>query len=253
MLSFDQIVVFLVIAFILISLYKELIGPAFTFLIGVMILGIFEIVTPKEILAGFANEQLVVVILLLLIGDIIRRTGLLDAYFAKIFDKNSSKKTFLFKMTASVAGFSAFLNNTPLVAIMMPYVNNWSKSNGISPSKMLIPLSYATIIGGTATLIGTSTNLIVNGMVIEQKIIPNMEKIHMFDFAWVGLPMIVIGVLYLVFFSDKLLPNHQSKVDEFNNDAQNYIVEVQIRKNSSLNRENHRRSTLKEFARIISS
>jgi di/tricarboxylate transporter len=234
MLSFDQIVVFLVIAFILISLYKELIGPAFTFLIGVMILGIFEIVTPKEILAGFANEQLVVVILLLLIGDIIRRTGLLDAYFAKIFDKNSSKKTFLFKMTASVAGFSAFLNNTPLVAIMMPYVNNWSKSNGISPSKMLIPLSYATIIGGTATLIGTSTNLIVNGMVIEQKIIPNMEKIHMFDFAWVGLPMIVIGVLYLVFFSDKLLPNHQSKVDEFNNDAQNYIVEVQIRKNSSL-------------------
>jgi di/tricarboxylate transporter len=137
-------------------------------------------------------------------------------------------------MTSIVAAMSAFLNNTPLVAIMMPYVNNWSKTNKIAPSKMLIPLSYAAILGGSATLIGTSTNLIVNGLVIDQKVFPNIHSLNLFDFVYVGLPMAVIGILYLVFFSDKLLPSHTNSIEKFDNDAQNYIVEAQIRPNSPL-------------------
>lgn len=203
-------------------------------MIGVLTLGLFGILSPAEILSGFANEQIAVIILLLLLGDIIRRTSLIDILFNKVFDKNMSKRNFLFKMTSIVAGMSAFLNNTPLVAIMMPYVNNWSKTNKIAPSKMLIPLSYAAILGGSATLIGTSTNLIVNGLVIDQKVFPKIESLELFDFVYVGLPMAIIGILYLVFFSDKLLPSYLNSIEQFDDEAQNYIVEAQIRKNSPL-------------------
>ena len=234
MISFDQIVVIIVILFILVSLYKEYIGPAFTFLIGVLILGFFNILTPQEILQGFANEQIAVVVLLLLLGDIIRRTDLIESLFDRIFNKNMSKRSFLLKMTTLVASLSAFFNNTPLVAIMMPYVSNWSKTNNISPSKLLIPLSYAAILGGSATLIGTSTNLIVNGLVSDQKVFPQLEALHLFDFVYVGLPMAIIGILYLTFVSDALLPSHDDNISKFNKDAKNYIVEVHLRKNSSL-------------------
>ncbi|MBN2669213.1 MAG: SLC13 family permease [Bacteroidales bacterium] len=234
MISFDQIIVIIVILFILIALYKELIGPAFTFVIGVLTLGIFKILTPSEILKGFANEQIAVIILLLLIGDIIRRTSLIDTVFEKAFSRKISQKHFTFRMTSIVAGMSAFLNNTPLVAIMMPYVNSWSKSNNVAPSKLLIPLSYAAILGGSATLIGTSTNLIVNGLVIDQTIFPELGSLHIFDFSAVGIPMIVVGVIYLVFFSEKLLPSVVDNIERFNVEAQNYIVEAQIRKSSHL-------------------
>ncbi len=216
------------------SLYKEYIGPAFTFLIGVLILGSFKILSPQEILDGFANEQIAVVVLLLLLGDIIRRTSLIDNLFNKIFGKNMSKRSFLLKMTSLVATMSAFFNNTPLVAIMMPYVSSWSKTNKIAPSKLLIPLSYAAILGGSATLIGTSTNLIVNGLVIDQKVFPNLEPLHLFDFVYVGLPMAIIGILYLTFISNYLLPSHTDSIEKFNKEAQNYIVEAQIRTKSKL-------------------
>lgn len=234
MITFDQILVFVVIAFILVSLYKEYIGPAFTFLIGVLALGFFNILTPQEILNGFANEQIAVIVLLLLLGDIIRRTSLIDSLFERVFGQNMSKRSFVLKMTTIVAAMSAFFNNTPLVAIMMPYVSNWSKTNNIAPSKLLIPLSYAAILGGSATLIGTSTNLIVNGLVIDQQVFPGLESLQLFDFVYVGLPMAVIGILYLTFVSNYLLPSHTGNIERFNSEAQNYIVEAQIRKNSSL-------------------
>src|SRR6056297_4119254 len=207
MLTFDVVIVLIVLIFILISLYKEILGASFTFVIAVVALGFFGILTPKEILSGFANEQIFVIILLLLIGDIIRRTGVLEFFFDRIFQSARSVKGFMVRMMIFIATFSAFLNNTPLVAIMMPYVNNWSKRNNISPSKLLMPLSFAAILGGCATLVGTSTNLIVSGMVADQDIVEEIGALNIFDFAYVGVPMIVIGLVYLYFFSDRLLPN----------------------------------------------
>ena len=234
MITFDLIVVFVVILFILIALYKEIMGATFTFVIAVVTLGFFGILTPREILSGFANEQIAVILLLLLLGDIIRQTAVVEVLFDKIFKSAKSYRGFLSRMTLIIAGFSAFLNNTPLVAVMMPYVNNWCKRNDISPSKFLMPLSYAAILGGCATLIGTSTNLIVNGMVVDQKIIPGLESLNIFEFAYVGVPMIFIGFLYLLFFGEKLLPANEDLMDEFTQHTREYLVEAEIRKNSQL-------------------
>ncbi len=230
----DQIIVIVVILFIIISLYKNLVGPGFTFIIALSALGFMGILTPKEILSGFANEQLAVIIILLLIGEIIRKSNLIDSYFNNFFSRTKTYKKFIFRLIFPVAGLSAIINNTPLVAIIMPYVLNWGKKHNIAPSKLLIPLSYSAILGGTATLIGTSTNLVVNGMVSEQNIFPEFKSIDIFDFTPVGLSMIIIGGLYLIFVSNKLLPNKKDPLYNIDLFSREYIVEVMVTKGSDL-------------------
>lgn len=231
---FGGTLVIIAVIFILLSLYLEWIGPAYTFLVAVVFLGIFGVLTPTEILAGFANEQLAVIILLILLGDIIRRTSVIEIAFERIFKKADTVSRFRNRMMIMVGFFSAFLNNTPLVAIMMPFVHNWSKKHNESPSKLLIPLSFAAILGGCVTLIGTSTNLIVSGFVQDQSIIPNLEALNMFDFAWVGVPMLILGYIYLALFSNRLLPWNKDALSDISRSSRKFIVEAQIRPKSHL-------------------
>ncbi|MBN1182593.1 MAG: SLC13 family permease [Bacteroidales bacterium] len=234
-MNFDLILVFAVILFILVSLYWELLGPSFTFMVGIAILGFFGVLTPSEILSGFANEQIAVILLLLVFGEIIKNTGVVEVLFDKIFRGAKTYRGFLSRMTILISSFSAFLNNTPLVALMMPYVHTWCKKSKISPSKFLMPLSYAAILGGCATLIGTSTNLIVNGMVVDQQIIPGLKSLNIFDFAWVGIPMMIIGFFYLLFLGDRLLPNISKDIQsDFNANTREYLIEAIVREDSHL-------------------
>ena len=229
----EQIIVYIVITFILLSLYFNWLGAAFTFVLGILTLGIAGILAPKEILGGFANEQIIIIIVLLLIGDIIRSKGILNNFFENLVFKGSKTyKSFLGRMMVMVAGSSAFLNNTPLVAVMMPYVSKWSNKNNTASSKLLIPLSFAAILGGTITLIGTSTNLIVNGMLEDQKIFPNFHSLEIFDFAWVGIPMSIIGLIYLMLVSKRLLPNNQDIAKNVEKNLREYLVDVKITKAS---------------------
>ncbi len=231
----DQIIVFIVIAFILLSLYFNWMGTALTFMVGVLVLGLFGVLSPQEMLIGFGNEQIWLIVVLLIIGDIIRKKGILNRFFNFVLNrKNDSPKMFRLRMMIAVAPLSSFLNNTPLVAILMPYVNNWGQRYNVSSSKLLIPLSYAAILGGTLTLIGTSTNLIVNGFVESQILYTEPMSLSMFDFTLVGLPMLIIGILYLHFFSDKLLPERKPPVDEVSENPRNYIVDTIVSSKSSL-------------------
>ncbi|QZT37797.1 SLC13 family permease [Halosquirtibacter xylanolyticus] len=228
------VIVFIVLLFIVLSLYFEWTGPSFTFLIGVSVLAISGILTPKEIMAGFANEQIAVILLLLLIGDVIRKSSAIEKFFDWVFRSCHSYKSFVFRMTLVVSTMSAFFNNTPLVAIMMPYVDSWSRRNNVSSSKLLIPLSYAAILGGCATLIGTSTNLIVNGLLSEQTILPGLAPLEMFDFSLVGVPMIVVGIIYLVFFSRRLLPDKKDAMADFNHSNRDYLLQAVVNEGSPL-------------------
>lgn len=231
MAEFEIVIVLSVLLFLVISLYSELFKPITAFFVAIVLFSVTGILTPKEILSGFANEQIAVIILLLVIGNIIQKTSVIDLAFAGMFEKAKTAKGFMWRMYFYVGISSAFFNNTPLVAMMMPYVNSWSKKNKITPSKMLIPLSYAAIIGGTATLIGTSTNLIVNGLVVES----GEQELNIFDFAWVGVPMLFIGFIFIFLFSNRLLPDRQSVKARLTADNQRqYMVEAIVKKNSSL-------------------
>lgn len=234
MLTLDIVIVFIVILFILISLYTNFIGIAFTFIISVLVLGLAKILTPEEILHGFSNQHIHVILMLLLLSGIFQKTGTIEVLLDKIFHRVKTKKGFIGRMSIVVASFSAFLNNTPLVAVMMPYIYSWCKRTNNLPSKFLIPLSYATILGGCATLIGTFTNLIVNGMVNDQHIFPNLRSLEIFDFVWVGVPMIIIGTLYLMAFSNRLLPKRSSIGDDVSSGHREYIIHAQVRNDSHL-------------------
>jgi len=233
-ITFDIILVFVIILLILISLYWGLLGPSFTFVIGISILGFFGVLTPSEILSGFANEQIAVVIILLLLGDIIRQTAVIEVIFDNIFRGAKTRRGFLSRMIIIIGSFSSLLNNTPLVAVMIPYVHSWCKRKKIAPSKFLMPLSYAAILGGCATLIGTSTNLIVNGMVMEQNIIPGLEPLKIYDFAPVGFVMLFAGYFYLVFIGDRFMPERSEPLSDHPSYSREFTVEARIRSGSHL-------------------
>ncbi len=224
-------VVFGVIAFLVVALYTEWVRPAISFMIAVVVFLLFDIFDqPADALHGFANEQLAVIVLLLIVGSIFQKTRIMQLAFQLVFKPGLSSKSFLLRMMGSIGVSSAFLNNTPLVAMFMPYVHSWSRDNGKSPSKFLIPLSYASILGGCVTLVGTSTNLIANGLAVQA----GEATLGLFDFAWVGGAMLVVGLIFLLLFSNKLLPDNRDNVDKLTGSKRDYFLETQIKNNSPL-------------------
>lgn len=230
MLSLPIIIILFTILFLLAALYFEFFKPAVVFFIAILVFVIAGILSPKEALSGFANEQLAVIVLLLIISDIFRKSSVIDVLFNRLFSKSSNTSSFSFRMMSMVAGLSAFFNNTPLVAMMMPYVNRWAGKHGVASSKLLIPLSYAAILGGCVTLIGTSTNLIVNGFAVDA----GYPALSIFDFTAVGLPMLIIGVVFLLLFGSRLLPDNKLKLEAMAEDDRKYFIEAMIKADSKL-------------------
>ncbi len=229
-MTFEIALVLGVVTFIIVSLFKEWLRPGVTFIIGIVILLIFNIITPQQALNGFANEQLAIIVFLLILSNILRKSRSIESIFRSFFKKTDSPKLFLTKMTAGVGFFSAFLNNTPLVAMLMPYVYAWSKDNNHSPSKFLIPLSYASILGGCLTLYGTSTILIANAVATRL----GAPSLTMFDPSVIGGAMFLLGGLYLILFSNKLLPDNQHKSDSSDASERQYFMETLIEKDSPI-------------------
>jgi di/tricarboxylate transporter len=230
MLTTPVILLLATIVFLLSSLYLEWFKPTVSFFIAILVFIFGGILTPTEALHGFANEQLAVIVLLLIISDIFKKSSIVNVLFHQLFGKSKNVGSFKFGMMTVVASFSAFFNNTPLVAMMMPYTNSWAVKNKVAPSKLLIPLSYAAILGGCVTLVGTSTNLIVNGLAIDA----GFDPLSIFDFTAVGLPMLVIGIAYLVLFGGKLLPNTLKTSEGGESDKREFFVETYVKGGSKL-------------------
>ncbi len=222
------IIVFVVIVVMLAVLYKEVVHPSLVFLISVLIFYFSDIITLDEIVSGFSNQQILLIFLLLIISDIIKRSSIFDHVIDKIFNTRIGYKGFLLRMSLIVSPISAWLNNTPIVALMMPYVHDWAQKKKISVSKVMLPLSLIAILGGTATLVGSSTNLIVNGLAIESGI----ESLGLFDFYFVGIPLVIMGTLFIIFFSKRLLPDRRNIWDDLSEKTREYIVETVVPKES---------------------
>jgi len=229
-MSFDIILIFIVMAFLLVMLYSDRLMPSVSFLIAITVLTIGGVITPSQALSGFANDQLAVIVMLLVLSGVVRRSTMVENLFGRMLPKTLSANTFMAKMMGMVSVSSAFFNNTPLVAMMMPYVYDWCKKKKIAPSRMLIPLSYAAILGGCCTLIGSSTNLIVNGMAIEA----GLDSLNIFDFVLVGVPMLLIGIGFLLLFGKSLLPERSDVMDAYVEMSREYLVETVIKPGSEL-------------------
>lgn len=222
-LSFIQVYTLIVVIFLVFALYKELFNPAFTFFICTVALLLPGIITPVELLKGLSNQQIIVIFLLVLVT-----AGLRLIYgaeiFGKLFNTRLKPKAFLFRMMLTVSTISAFLNNTPIVAFMIPYVKDWSQRTGNPASKFLIPLSFATILGGMITVIGTSTNLVLNGLIAEY----NLPLLGLEDFLYLGMIVTVLGWIYLYYIGYALLPSNANKIEALRAHVKEYIVETEI-------------------------
>ncbi len=227
---FQVVITLLVILYMIISLFAGHQRTIVSYAISITILGLFGVISSKEILQGFANEQIAIILLLIIIGNVIHKSGLIELIFNPLFKNITTEKGFLARLLFFVSSFSSFFNNAPLVAMLMPYISNWSAKNNVNQSKLLIPLSYAAILGGSATLIGTSTNLLVNGMLIET----GHRSLGIFEFSYVGVPMILFGISYLLTIGVKLLPDRPSPVKFFGKNKREYLVEVFVAENSPL-------------------
>ena len=217
-----------ILCFSLLALNRA--SPDLVLMAGLTPLLVIGIVTPAQALAGLANEGMVTVAVLYIVVSGFRETGGINWIMQSVLGYPRSLTHAQLKLMMPVATLSAFLNNTPVVAIFIPAVNDWAKRYGISVSKLMIPLSYAAIAGGTCTLIGTSTNLVVNGLVISKTDLP---AFGIFDIAWIGVPVTLVVFIYILISQRWLLPERLPIVNKYI-DAREYTVEMLVEPGSPL-------------------
>jgi hypothetical protein len=170
-----------------------------------------KIISVGEGLEGFANQGLMTVLTLFVVAEGISKTGALDWYMGKLLGRPSTAASAQIKLMIPIAVVSAFLNNTPVVAIMIPIVQRWAKNIRIPVQQLLIPLSFASILGGTCTLIGTSTNLVVAELLVKRYPDDPSTNIGLFDLGFYGVPVAMVGICYILVASPCLLPGGSSK------------------------------------------
>lgn len=204
-MNIDLIITASTVVALLVALLKDIARPHFLFIGALMLLLVTGVVQPQLALSGFSNEAVFAVAALFVVATGVQQTGALGFIDMVIFREKDPIRKVGAKMMGATAVLSAFLNNTPIVAMLIPHVQAWADKKGISSSKLLIPLSYLTIVGGMCTLIGTSTNIIVSGMMVEA----GMEPMGLFELSVIGIPLVLLVFLWFVFFGYKLMPDRK--------------------------------------------
>ncbi len=220
----------LIVLFIFVTQAFDLLKPGIVFLLAVLGMVVLGLVSPDKMLIGFANQQIAMIYLLLLLSDMVKKSGTLDVVVFNVLQPQLRYGQFMTRLTLTTAAISSVFKNTPLVALLLPYVYDWSRRKGISPSKVMMPLSMAAIVGGSITLIGTTPNLLVSGLATSAGIAP----LKMFDFTPVGLPMAIACCLYAITLGKRLLPDRKDALASFKENRQLYFVEKRVPQGSVL-------------------
>jgi di/tricarboxylate transporter len=235
-MAWEAWICLITLALALYALAKNLAGPdvillgALTFL---MTLSPFSdrFPSPRETAAVFGNEALLTVATLFVIAAGLTETGGLSVVTERLIGRPRTARAAQLRLMLPVTAVSAFLNNTPVVAMFMPIVSEVAKRANLSPSKLFIPLSYAAVLGGLCTLIGTSTNLVIQGLLIEAaKIDPTVQPFGMFTIGAVGLPVAIVGVAFIIAVGNRL-PDRRTPRAAIA-DAREYTVEMLVQAGS---------------------
>lgn len=217
-----------IIVVALILFVTELLSVDLVALLIMVSLVLTGVLTIEEAVSGFSNPATVTVAAMFAISAALIKTGLVSSIgprLAQIIRKNFFLGSLV--LMVSVGFFSAFINNTPVVAVFIPIVIKAAVASGHSPTKLLIPLSFASIFGGTCTLIGTSTNLLVSGIAVEH----GLEPFSMFQVTPFGIVIFTVGVLFMIFIGQRLLPDRDHEEDlekKFN--MRDYLIELNVLK-----------------------
>lgn len=223
--SFEFIYTFSLLTLMTVLLFKDWFSTEIVIFSTTLLLLVGKIITIEEAFSGFSNTGVLTIGLLFVVAGSLQTTGALNYLTPYIFGttpKNHRSK--LVRILLPISAFSAFLNNTPIVAMFIPIVRSWTQKYNLSPSKFFIPISYATILGGVCTLIGTSTNLVIHGLLIKN----GYPGLSFFEISKFGIPIAFIGLFYLVFFSNYLLPTRNIPFVELGQTTREFVCEFKI-------------------------
>ena len=230
----DIVLVMVLLLFGFIMFVTEIFSIDVTAMILLTILFMLGFLTPSEALSGFSNPAVITIALLFIISRALQKTRILEYLIVRVrrlADKSILIGRAVYLFTIGVA--SAVVNNTAIVAIFMPVSIRLAQKYKMSPSKMLIPLSYSAILGGTLTLVGTSTNLLVNSIYVK---VPGVEPMGMFEFFKYGAILMVVGLLYILFIAPMILPSRTSTSSLTKSyRLGGYLTEMRITAESPLN------------------
>lgn len=219
-----KIIVGVTILVVFVAMLTEKVSPEVAFLYALIIVMMTGIVTLKQALSGFSNESLITIGTLYLVIAAVEKSYIIDAVARKAFGMNSSPYIGSLRMFVTTFSLSSVFNNTPLVAVMIPVVRDWGRAREIPLSRLLMPLSYSVLAGGLLTMIGTSTNLTVQGLVKD-------DRGFEFPFlapGFVCLPCGILVILYLVFAGPYLLPSKSGLIRELRDHASELVVELEV-------------------------
>lgn len=230
-MTIEGIFVIAIIILMIVALAREMLRPGLVLSSAVLLMVIIGTITPNEALSGFSNKGMMTVAILFIVSEGIRQTGGID-YIARLIlpSRKIPIKNVITRIFFPVSILSAFLNNTPIVIIFAPLIKKWAEKFNLPTSKLLIPLSYAAILGGTTTLIGTSTNLVVHGLMLEE----GVPGLSMFELGQVGFFIAIVGFLYLYAFGNILLPGKKIKKSGRLINFREFYFDVSIPENSAL-------------------
>lgn len=216
--------------------------PELLFLGGVVLLALLGVLSPEEALAGFSNSAMLFVGALFVVAAGLRSTGVLDWLGHRLLGPARTEHSALARLTWFEVALSAFVPNTPVVALLVPVVLDWCRQRGISPSRLLLPVSYLAVLGGVCTLIGTSTNLVTHGLLLrahdqavtqtvvaqEAAFARELRGMTMFEIGYVGLPCALAGSAFLWLAGRRFLPNRTDLIEKLGEQRREYLVEMLV-------------------------
>ena len=213
-----------VLAGMVFVLARDAVAPAVAIVGAVVVLLVVGIVTPAQAFSGFSNPAPITVAALYVVARAVEKTGALQPLVAAALGTGSSSSLALARLLVPAAAASAFLNNTPIMAMLVPQVTTWAHRHGQSPSRYPMPLSFAAILGGLVTLISTSTNLVVSGLLTSVGEAP----LGMFELTPVGLPIAVVGVCLVLFLAPRVLPDRSPARDDLSEGFREFVVKMAV-------------------------
>jgi di/tricarboxylate transporter len=216
-----------VLAVLVTVLFTEKAPPAPAVLAATLVLMLIGIITPDQAFAGFSNEAPIIIASLLIVARAIDVAGIMQPIVALLFRGAASSTGILARLLYPLAGISAFVNNTTLVAMTIPAVVDISARRNLPASRFLMGVSYAAILGGVVTAIGTSTNLTVSGLLVDA----GMRPLGLFEPTLVGLPIAIAGVAAVVFLSPRVLPDRSPVSGELSEAGRDFTVTMRVKRN----------------------
>jgi len=213
-----------VVVTVLVFLSRDILPPSAAMAGGMVAVLVAGIVTPSQALSGFSNPAPITVAALYVLARAVEKTGRLTPLVRDAMGDGTSTRRSLARLIVPTSLVSGFLNNTPVVAMLIPEVSAWARRHGKSASLFLMPLSFAALLGGVITVIGTSTNIVVSGLLVEL----GAEPFAFFELGRVGLPIAIGGVLLLVALAPLMLRERKSTREELQGDTRSFVVDMMV-------------------------